>query len=152
MAERLRKVRYAIPGETPAQKNEVRFARGRTYKSDRFREWRESALWELRSQGLPERPYQSAEIEVLFVHSDLRRRDGDNQLSSVQDLLVAAGVIEDDCWTRIGTPRVSHSVGPEARCEIRVFETSQADWKSEIKKVKMARKFKQGLADFEKRL
>lgn len=53
MTERTRKVRYAIPGETPAQKNEVRFARGRTYKSDRFREWRESTLWELRSQGLP---------------------------------------------------------------------------------------------------
>lgn len=133
MEERLRKVRYAIPGETPAQKNEVRFARGRTYKSDRFREWRESALWELRSQGLPERPYQSAEIEVLFVHSDLRRRDGDNQLSSVQDLLVAAGVIADDCWTRIGTPRVSHSVGPEARCEIRVCEVTPTDWKGTLR-------------------
>lgn len=152
--ERLRRRDYVIEGETPAQKNSQTFnARTRTMvKSPQFRRWRDSAFLQLRAQGIQERPYPYAEIEILFVHSDLRRRDGDNQLSSVQDLLVAAGVIADDCWTRIGTPRVSHAVGKESRCEIRVFETSQADWKSEIKKVKMARKFKQGLVDFEKRL
>ena len=151
--ERLRRRDYVINGETPAQKNSQTFnARTRTMvKSPQFRRWRDSAFLQLRAQGIPERPYPYAEIEILFVHSDLRRRDGDNQLSSVQDLLVKAGVIEDDCWTRIGTPRVSHAVGRESRCEIRVFETSQADWKSEIKKVKMARKFKQGLVDFEKK-
>ena len=50
----------------------------------------------------------------------------------MQDLLVKAGVIEDDCWTRIGTPRVSHAVGKEARCEIRVVEVEPVKWKGKI--------------------
>ncbi len=134
MTERLRRRDYAITGETPAQKNSQTFnSRTRTMvKSPRFRRWRDSALLQLLAQGIPERPYAHAEIEIVFVHSDLRRRDGDNQLSGVQDLLVKAGVIEDDCWTRIGTPSVSHAVGKEARCEIRVFEVEPVDWKSEI--------------------
>ena len=152
--ERLRRRDYAITGETPAQKNSQTFnAHTRTMvKSPQFRRWRDSALLQLMAQGIPERPYAHAEIEMLFVHSDLRRRDGDNQLSSVQDLLVKAGVIEDDCWTRIGTPRVSHAVGREARCEIRVFETCPVDWRGEMEKTKTARKSKQRLVDFEKRL
>lgn len=139
--ERLRRRDYAITGETPAQKNSQTFnARTRTMvKSPQFRRWRDSALVQIRAQGIPERPYAHAEIEILFVHSDLRRRDGDNQLSSVQDLLVKAGVILDDCWTRIGTPRVSHAVGKEARCEIRVFETSPADWKGEMETAKKSK-------------
>lgn len=141
--ERLRRRDYVIRGETPAQKNSQTFnARTRTMvKSPQFRRWRDSALMQIRAQGIPERPYPYAEIEILFVHSDLRRRDGDNQLSSVQDLLVAAGVIADDCWTRIGTPRVSHAVGKAARCEIRVFEVAPADWKSRIAEAKKCVKF-----------
>lgn len=152
--ERLRRRDYVIEGETPAQKNSQTFnSRTRTMvKSPQFRRWRDSALWQIRAQGIPERPYPYAEIEILFVHSDLRRRDGDNQLSSVQDLLVKAGVILDDCWTRIGTPKVSHAVGKEARCEIRVFEVEPTDWKSEMEKAKTAGKSRQGLVGFEKRL
>lgn len=121
--------RYTIQGETAPQKNSQNFYRGRVVKSARFREWRDSALRQLRGQGIPSEPLKFAKIWVRFVHSDLRRRDGDNQLSSVQDLLVKAGVIEDDCWTRIGTPTADHAKGDPARCEITAVEVPSDYWK-----------------------
>lgn len=129
--ERLRKKSYSLDGETPSQKNSQTFnTRTRTMvKSAIFRKWRDSALAQIVMQGVPSTPYKFAEISIRFVHSDLRRRDGDNQLSSIQDLLVKAGVIEDDCWTRIGTPRVYHAFGKHSKCEIDVKEIEQVDWK-----------------------
>lgn len=121
---------FTIQGETVPQKNSQNFFRGRVVKSARFTAWRDSALRQLREQGVPAEPLECAKIWVRFVHSDMRRRDGDNQLSSVQDLLVKAGVIADDCWTRIGTPTVDHAAGSPARCEITVVEAPADYWKS----------------------
>jgi Holliday junction resolvase RusA-like endonuclease len=36
---------------------------------------------------------------MLFVHGDNRRRDSDNEQTSILDLLVREGVIVDDNWT-----------------------------------------------------
>lgn len=135
---RLRKRMYRIYGETASQKNSQTFsARSRTMvKSAAFRKWIGSALTQIKRQGIPSSPYAYAEIRIRFTHSDLRRRDGDNALSSVQDLLVKAGVIEDDCWTRIGTPRVEHDVGALAFCDIEIAETAPPEWKSSLEKRK----------------
>lgn len=127
---------YTLPFETPAQKNEVRFARGHTFKSARFSEWKRAALLSVRGQGVPFRPFEAANISVTFIHADLRRRDGDNQLASIQDLLVAAGVIADDCWTRIGTPEVRHTVGNTPECRIAVQECEPTDWAEIMKRFK----------------
>lgn len=88
----------------------------------------------IRGQGVPFRPFESANISVTFIHADLRRRDGDNQLASIQDLLVAAGVIADDCWARIGTPEVRHTVGSTPECRIAVQECEPTDWAEIMKR------------------
>lgn len=134
----LRKKLYILDGETPSQKNSQTFNR-RTktlFKSAVFRKWAVDANRQILAQGVPSTPYEQARIVVTFYHSDLRRRDGENALSSIQDLLVKCGVIVDDCWTRIETPRVSHDLAREARCEILVTEIEPIDWKARMKEVK----------------
>lgn len=63
-------------------------------------------------------------------------RDGDNQLSAIQDLLKRAKVIEDDCWTRIGTPVVEHDVSAFAECVIKVTEITPIDWSRKLREEK----------------
>ena len=132
----LRKKLYVINGETASQKNSQNFFRGHVVKSVAFMAWKRFADIQIKSQGVPSEPYASASIAVEFVHSDLRRRDGDNALASVQDALVRNKVIADDCWTKIGTPSVTHSVGAEAMARIEVTETEPIDWAAELKRAK----------------
>ena len=87
-------------------------------------------------QGDPDKPYQYARIVILFKHDSLRVRDGDNQLSAIQDLLKRAKVIEDDCWTRIGTPVVEHDVSAFAECVIKVMEITPIDWSKKLREEK----------------
>lgn len=131
----LRKRTYIIPGETPSQKNSQTFNRKTKtlFKSAVFRKWAVEANRQILAQGVPSTPYEQARIVVTFYHSDLRRRDGENALSSIQDLLVKCGVIVDDCWTRIETPRVYHGLAMEARCEIIVTEIEPIDWSRKLR-------------------
>lgn len=131
MTTRIRKIRLVIDGETAPQKNSQTFSTKSKsmVKSPQFLRWQRGALLQLRMQNKPAYPYEYAEIEIHFIHSDLRRRDGDNALASIQDLLVKAGIIKDDCWTRIGTPKVTHSLGTHAKCEINVFELEPIIWR-----------------------
>lgn len=134
----LRKKLYTLEGETPSQKNSQTFNRKTKtlFKSAVFRKWAVEANRQILAQGVPSTPYEQARIVVTFYHADLRRRDGENALSSIQDLLVKCGVIVDDCWTRIETPRVYHDLAREARCEILVTEIEPIDWKARMKEVK----------------
>ena len=129
----LRKRTYVIPGETPSQKNNQTFnTKTRTIFKSEF----DRAYPEIIRQGVPEKPYQYARIVILFRHDSLRLRDGDNQLSAIQDLLKRAKVIEDDCWTRIGTPVVEHDVSAFAECVIKVTEITPIDWNKKLREEK----------------
>lgn len=120
----MRELRYGLGGEVPSKKNSrvtVR-ATGRSFPSRKFREWHASALAELLRQGIPAAPLARAEVSVLFLHSTARRRDGDNQLSSVLDLLVDAGVLRDDSWACVPRFEVRHARAGTDRCEIEIKE------------------------------
>jgi len=88
-----------LQGQVPAQKNSKKVAfNGRTGKpfimtEQRVKVWQESVAWQLSSI----RPiFGKVEVEVEFTHKDRRKRDLDNELSSVMDALKNAKVIEDD--------------------------------------------------------
>lgn len=41
---------------------------------------------------------EKVKLIVTFYHGDYRRRDSDNQLSSILDMLVDVGILPDDSW------------------------------------------------------
>ena len=92
---------FKLIGETISKKNSNKFnAKYRfTYKTESYVNWFESAVMQLRPQIKTKGIDYPVEISMLFVHGDNRRRDSDNGLSSILDLLVREGVIVDDNWT-----------------------------------------------------
>lgn len=95
-----------ISGECPSKKNSrINTRSGRSFPSKRYTEWLDSALFQLvdqiadfRRDGKELAFERGLELTVTFYHGDLKRRDSDNQLSSVLDMLVDAHVLPDDSW------------------------------------------------------
>jgi len=71
--------------------------KGRTgmYRSPRYMEWINAAGWELKRQK-PGKIIGDYAIVVSLERKDNRRRDCDNFIKAISDLLVLHGVIEDD--------------------------------------------------------
>lgn len=62
-------------------------------------------------------------LSVRFYHGDLKRRDSDNQLSSVLDTLVDAKVLCDDNWKIIPEKHIYDFYDKgNSRCEIELEE------------------------------
>lgn len=49
------------------------------------------------------------ELTVTFYHGDMRKRDGDNQLNSIHDMLVKAGVLAGDHWSVLPVEHIWHT-------------------------------------------
>lgn len=104
-------MKFSLKGEVSAKKNENRYntSTGRVFKSDRFRSWHMNAMYQLLTQDKPVKPVSSpVSVKVSFVHGDNRRRDGDNGLSAIMDLLVDARILADDCWRIVRDISVSN--------------------------------------------
>lgn len=89
-----------LHGEVVPKKNSrITLRNGRTIPSKRYVQWHDIAMLEARSQ-LPEGlPIDSpCRVSVTLIHGDLRRRDGDNAVSSILDLLQDCGALADDSW------------------------------------------------------
>ena len=89
-----------IPLETPSKKNSrvVDRRTGRTFPNKRYTEWHKAAALYVRQQNahpMDEGPYS---LRLEFWHGDKIRRDSDNGVSSILDLLVDCGIIPDDNW------------------------------------------------------
>lgn len=117
--------RLTIHGEAPSKKNSrINTRSGRSFPGRRFSLWHESAVSVIKSQWKREPVKGPAEIIIAFFHKDRRRRDSDNQTSSVLDTLVDAGVLEDDSWRIVRRITVDNYLDPQkkGRCEITVME------------------------------
>lgn len=117
----MRILRYTITGEVVPKKNSriVNKATGRSFPSSRYVEWAEGAKKELRVQGIPKEAVRCCKLDLILKHGDNRRRDADNALSSVLDILVDSMILEDDNYKVVPSITIQNIAGQkEARCDI----------------------------------
>lgn len=84
-----------IHGQTPSHKNSKLWT-GRVLMNNKaYLAWRDDA--ELDVLGQMDKKYpDGVEVEMTFYVCDRRRRDIDNMIASILDVLVSTGVITDD--------------------------------------------------------
>lgn len=70
--------------------------RGKRYKTDHYKIWISNAGWDVLQQRTPKLGPQSVNLEIEVKRPDKRKRDLDNLLKPIQDLLVRQSIIEDD--------------------------------------------------------
>lgn len=92
---------FTLTGEVPSKKNgRIATRSGRNFPSERYKDWHTRAALQLRAQERPSEPIKKCEgVYMLFHHKDKKRRDTNNQMASVLDLLVDCKILADDCWT-----------------------------------------------------
>jgi crossover junction endodeoxyribonuclease RusA len=80
----------------PKSNRYIRTKGGRVFKHPRVRNWETRAIWELKNQygGEPINYKLSVDIELILPNN--RKRDIDNMLKSLWDILEKAGVISND--------------------------------------------------------
>lgn len=93
----------AVAAPIPSKKNSrVTLRSGVTIPGEAYRKWHKSQLPKLRLLAKTRGPFRcpvSVSLGVSF--GDRRRRDLDNTLSSVLDLLKDSGLILDDDWAHV---------------------------------------------------
>lgn len=97
-------MKITIIGSVPPKKNArqlfVRNGRIVNVPSKRHTEWEQSALVQLKT-SVKGQAEGKVTIAYQFFVKDNRRRDLDNMIASVNDVLVKAGLLEDDDWQHL---------------------------------------------------
>lgn len=121
--------KITLRGETPSKKNSrVNTRSGRSFPSKNYSQWHAGAVSEIKRQWEGGPLAEPLGVVLVFLHKDKRRRDSDNQASSVLDTLVDAGVLQDDSWRIVRWISVANIADPErkGRCEITILEGHDA--------------------------
>ncbi len=123
-------LKFILIGETPSKKNSrITLKNGKTIPNKNYQNWHENAWYSVIGQrrileGQGEQFPIDSEIIlfVSFTHGDLKRRDSDNGLSSILDLLVDSGIIKDDNWQIVTNVHVSNQYDKnKPKCEIQII-------------------------------
>lgn len=90
-----------IDGQTPAKKNSrqgvVRNGRIMNFPSKIYQAWEKAAVLQLKSQFKGQADGKVT-LAYQFYVGDKRKRDLDNMIASVNDVLVKVGLLADDSW------------------------------------------------------
>ena len=112
-------------GDVPSKKNSrnIFYAKNRLYNlpSNRYEKWHTTALKSIRGHKLVK---DIGQVILTFFPSTRRKSDLSNKTESIMDLLVDAGILEDDNWFICSDIRmVFGGVDKDKpRCEIEIEE------------------------------
>ena len=125
-------IKFEIKGETPSKKNsKIRTRTGKMIPSKAHQKWHSDALLQLNAQicrmkEMPNLIDSPVKVSIYFYHGDHRRRDSDNQASSLMDLLQDAKVLADDNWNIVRELHIRNYIAlKDAHCEIEIEELSK---------------------------
>jgi Holliday junction resolvase RusA-like endonuclease len=86
-------MKYHLTGKiTP--KARPRLSKGHAYLPSKYRDWKESAILELRNQPAPVEPIERCQISIII--GGKQTGDLDNIAGSCLDCLTQSGIIKDD--------------------------------------------------------
>lgn len=117
-------MKITLLDQTPAKKNArigiVRNGRVMNFPSKAYKSWQQESLWQLK--GLKEITEYPVAVWVTFYMKDNRKRDLDNMLSSVLDVLQDSGILKGDDWKHVYSIMItSGGVDPQRpRAEIKI--------------------------------
>ena len=80
----------------PKSNRYIRRKGGKVFKPPRVVNWEVRAIWELREQYKGEPIDWEVSVDVVLILPNRRKRDIDNMLKSLWDVLERAGVIKND--------------------------------------------------------
>ena len=111
---KMKQTRFVLSGETPSKKNSrINTRSGRSFPSRQYQKWHDMQtgfiLSEIAEGRIERFTEKNLVINFQFVHGDKRRRDSDNQCSSILDLLVDCGIIADDNWQTVSEKHIFDS-------------------------------------------
>ena len=115
-------MKIVLIGEVPSKKNSrINTRSGRSFPNPRYTQWHDYAILQVRSQLQGWTAPEPCSITVHFFHDSKRRRDSDNAMSSLLDMLKDNGTIRDDCWEIVRYIEIFNDYDKDnPRCEIEI--------------------------------
>lgn len=105
-------LRFFYEGNTPSKKNQKQIFKGKNGRpfisaSSEHKAWHKAAavlmaFQRSRHTGVRFPLPRCSKVIAILYYEDRRRRDSSNTFESIMDLLVDAGIIEDDNWLLTG--------------------------------------------------
>ena len=120
---------YELSGETPSKKNSKIFntKTHRCFPSTKYRTWHDYAELALRPM-IKECIENKCYIILVFCHEDNIRRDSDNGVNSIFDMLQDLTAIADDRWQIVRQHCVFNTYEKgNAWCKIYIFKPEEKE-------------------------
>jgi len=95
-----RKAEFRFFGQVPSYQTERKKMRNGTFfMSKRYKDWGVQCQYQLDNKmKYKEEAFSRCALHIRFYQDSNRRRDMDNQMKSLMDMLQHTDIITDDCW------------------------------------------------------